>query len=226
MDKMFEEIRQKLDELQAKMAEVERLQAENNELRKQLANYNAIAEIITGKNPEKNVETAVDENDDNAKLKEYVNGLANELINHTAENEVQVITELMEHWRDNKPAHSSLLAIRRTINAQSLSEDCLEVIYSFLRTKENDEIGKIKKNSIKTCNLAEALLRADNLSADKVEVALDIVFIFFWKKSRNNPLGAEFRRTSDTIWLRKRFEESNKYVVDKSLSGSFFVTKA
>ena len=208
MDKMFEEIRQKLDELQA---EVERLKTENTELRKQLANYNAIAEIITGKNPEKNVETVVEEKNDNAKLKEYVNGLAKSLVDHTAENEVQVITELMEHWRDNKPAKSSLVAIKRAIDSQALSEDCLEVICNFLVDEGNYEFGKIRKIPSKNYNLAVALLKADNLRADKFEAVLNIIFNVYWNEISDEVVFQNKKEHINFLW--KKFEESNNYKV-------------
>ena len=229
MDKMFAEIRQKLDELQA---EVERLKTENTELRKCLGNYKAIEAIVTGQNFEKSNEIVVVDENHKVKNKDYVYSLAHSLIKHATENEVSVITELMELWRDNKPVTGvPTIAIQLVLNAKCLSEECVEVIYNFLMADDirvTGRLGKVKQIPKKYGRLAEDVLcYVNNLSDDKADDLLDLVYENYLRGQ------GKFYRMNGYLEIKmncdgplcKRFEESNKYKVEHAEHRSFFKVK-
>ena len=186
MNEMFEEIKERLEKLQA---EVERLQTENNDLRKKLENYKVIESIITGKKteviPEEKKEAVV-EKDDREKMKDYVYGLAESLIEHTAENEVAVITELMRIWKENKLGSvAPFTALKSVMNSHCLSNSGLEVIYKFLTSDDirvKDRLGKTKPIHTKYFCLVKVIVEA-NLLEEKLDDLLDLAFECYYRKT-------------------------------------------
>lgn len=162
------EIKEMLDKLNE---ELETLRTENAELKLRIEKYEPIAE-----------------NDTNRPIdmlgnlsKEELYELGESIINHTAKDEVQAITQLLYCW-DNNSTCSKIPGevTRMVITSQHLSEKNVEFICKFIvstiKDRYTSRLGRLKEIPSKYLKMMYCLLEDGNLSNEWYEMLLDDAF--------------------------------------------------
>lgn len=190
------EIKEMLDKLNE---ELETLRTENAELKLRIEKYEPIAENDTDR--------PVDMLGNLSKEELYE--LGESIINHTAKDEVQAITQLMYCWANNKKKSKTPgEVIRMIISSQSLSEKNLEIICNFIvSTIKEKYTSRLRKPAVMPpthTNMILFLLDNGNLNNDMFETLLDIAF----EHSSMRDL------TRKECWFN-HFSSSSRYEVEK-----------
>ena len=190
------EIKDMLDKLNE---ELETLRTENAELKLRLEKYEPIAE--------NNTDSPIDMSGNLSKEELYE--LGESIINHTAKDEVQAITQLIYCW-DNNSTSSCIpgKVTRMLITSQHLSEKNVEFICKFIvstiKDKYTSRLGKLKEIPLKYFKMMYCLLEDGNLSNEWYEMLLDVAF-------EHTRAGKVWSGSWATL-----FAKSSRYNVEKS----------
>ena len=196
MGEKFHELGEELEALklenEALKSKNAALERENAELRRENARLKEHHEADTCENDNPNAgeeeEAIVDLIMRRAEIIRRLNELAEELLNHTCQNELEVFSEILASWKNDeiaKPMPTKIL--NSLLTSKQLSESCLNAVFDAIITAVNTapiKVGGGRKLDPRYADLIKKLV-LNEINVAKAERLLKIYCEQFCKKTKD-----------------------------------------
>ena len=216
MSKTVSELEKELEEAKR---EIEALRKENAELKAKLEVGICVTEEPT---VDFESESTLDLINRRAEINFNLKELADALLNHRCQNEVEAITEVLKIWKlyDDLAKPMPTKRLNELILSQELSVECVDVIYNDIEDAVRTapmETGRGRRIDWKYADLIKKLVLNQKLSFEKAERLLEIYCGQFCKKT------ADGIQISNAEGLFMVAMKSEKYTVGSGNAKRFYV---